>query len=159
MNKLYSEGPLLLWQPEPLNSKVLPPMQSGDMSGTRRRSHWTLFQRERVLWCVCLRGADLSAEQRRQTSHSHSTDSYPLWFSSSSSSPLSLRIKWLFVLPQRCLSLVSPRLPSPPFSFWNERIFLGTDLPPADSTTLLLFLFFFYFRQEKGQVNSNPRSG
>lgn len=42
-----------------------------------------------------------------------------------SSSVPPLRIKWLFVLPQQCLSLVSPPPPSPSFSPGTEGYFVG----------------------------------
>lgn len=74
----------------------------------------------------------ISAEQQRKALHPRSIGR--LLSHSGPTSPIlllltpSLRIKRLFVLPQRCLSLVSPPLPSsllPILLSGNERIFFG----------------------------------
>lgn len=68
--------------------------------------------------CVCTEQTGLLYLCRAAQASSSSQRgpfTYPFWdphLHSSFSFP-PLRIKWLFVLPQRCLSLISPPLPSP----------------------------------------------
>lgn len=137
--KMRSDTAVLLWQPEVFHSKSSLPMQAvwGHVKNQKKSSH-TFFKdsQEGFIVSVC---AEQTGRLYLQSSRGrllilaawavHLSPLVPHLLSSSSSLP-PLRIKWLFVLPQRCLSLVSPPLPSPLLPILpsgTERIFWGID--------------------------------
>lgn len=89
--------------------------------GTCHEPEDPLFKEKGFTACVCMKQTCLQSSRGRPLILTAGALIHSALFSSP-------RIKWLFVLPQRCLSLVSPRLPSPPHLFRNERIFWVIDL-------------------------------
>lgn len=120
--KMKCDTVVLLWQPEVFDSETW--LSVWTCLGTWHEPDSVLISPFAHTWegfivCVCTEQAGLLYLCRAAEAASSSSQCGPFTypFCSHISSPppsLFLRIKWLFVLPLRCLSLVSPPLPAPP---------------------------------------------